>query len=79
VRDNFTYLYGYALRYIQKKIELGCKALPSTDKSLERERGPDKNLKIHLTNTFDALDILDHINQSTSKIKVIETYDVKLS
>ena len=53
--------------------------IPAIDKSLDKEKGPNRNLKIYLTNTFDALDILDHITQSKEKTKVIENYDRRLS
>lgn len=71
VRLNFTYLYGYALRYVLKRIECGYKAISVIDKDLDKERGPEKNLKLHLTNHFDALEILDNINKSKFKLKVI--------
>ena len=58
---------------------MGYKAIPAIEKSLDKEKGSDKNNKIDLRNTFDALDILDHISQSKEKTKVIENYDKKLS
>ena len=79
VKLNLTYLYGYALRYILKKIELGSKAVPVVEKDLERERGPERNLKLNISNYLEGLNILDNINQSKYKLKVIETYDLKLS
>jgi hypothetical protein len=45
------------------------------DKDLEKERGPERNIKLHFTNHLDALILLDNINQSKFKLKVIETYD----
>jgi hypothetical protein len=75
VKLNLTYLYGYSLRYILKRIECGFKAIPVKDKDLEKERGPERNIKLHFTDHLEALIILDKINQSKFKLKVIETYD----
>lgn len=76
VKGNLKNLHHYNLCYIQRRIELGSKPLQKFEKAVEKER--DDNLKIFVEDPDDALDIIDHINQASTKKEVIDGYDARL-
>ena len=56
---------------------MGSKPLQNFEKkAVEKER--DDNLKIDVADPDDALDIIHHINQASTKKQVIDGYDLRL-